>query len=718
MAGVVKALLDTLLLGYSRIFFAENRLLGAFVLAATLTAPLQGLFGLLGGALSSLSAFLLGMDRTSVGKGIYGFNGILAGLGIGYYFTPGPAAVLLLMAAALLLTLSTVLLNNLLYHYCGLPAMSMPFNLTVWLLTAGAAGFSGLSTPAPPTMAFDPPTHLLPYWLDIFCTSLGAVLFRSDQVAGLVLAVGLLLWSRLALILLAAGLVVSVVLQKFLGMAPAFLGGHTLTFNAMLSALALGGIYTIPGPGSLLMAIAGAGCAVFVLAGTRGLLPPDLSPLALPFNLSVWLVLYSLKLRCYPSFDLHVAVSPGSPDENLSRYRESLRVWKHQGLALGLPFQGRWTVCQGIDGLVTHRGDWRFAYDFQVVDAMGRSMRNLSGNRPEDYFAFGLPVLAPAAGKVHTVIDGIADNEIGRINPEQNWGNCIIIEHAAHYYSCLAHLKQGSVSVKAGDQVLKGQCIAQCGNSGRSPWPHLHFQMQMSPWLGAPTIAFEFSNMLVTPAGLGGKSTGPEEFVAKGRLREGQGAQNAYPGKELGRYFPYVLQTAWPFQFNRHGQTSAEVWEVGVDFYGNTYLTSCPQTTRVFFRLAEGLLTIQKIEGSRRTGLFLFSSVISELPLMQSEKNICWTSMESADQALWPWLISILDIFSLLGCALKLRTTACSELSDNGLRVALESRLVLETHLGLIPLSRKTQNELLFQKDEGLVRVNSRAGNLVSFLSN
>ena len=31
-----------------------------------------------------------------------------------------------------------------------------------------------------------------------------------------------------------------------------------------------------------------------------------------------------------------------------------------------------------------------------------------------------------------------------------------------------------------GDDVKKGQLLARCGNSGRSPYPHLHFQFQKS----------------------------------------------------------------------------------------------------------------------------------------------------------------------------------------------------------------------------------------------
>jgi murein DD-endopeptidase MepM/ murein hydrolase activator NlpD len=54
-----------------------------------------------------------------------------------------------------------------------------------------------------------------------------------------------------------------------------------------------------------------------------------------------------------------------------------------------------------------------------------------------------------------------------------------------------AHLKKGSVMVKAGDTVKAGQKIAEVGNSGNAPFSHLHYHLQTTPeWmngLGLPT---------------------------------------------------------------------------------------------------------------------------------------------------------------------------------------------------------------------------------------
>ncbi|MNC48479.1 Murein DD-endopeptidase MepM [compost metagenome] len=52
----------------------------------------------------------------------------------------------------------------------------------------------------------------------------------------------------------------------------------------------------------------------------------------------------------------------------------------------------------------------------------------------------------------------------------------VVIDHGGEY-SFLAHLKQGSVTVKKGDSVKTGDVIGKAGNSGNSSEPHLHYQV-------------------------------------------------------------------------------------------------------------------------------------------------------------------------------------------------------------------------------------------------
>ena len=89
------------------------------------------------------------------------------------------------------------------------------------------------------------------------------------------------------------------------------------------------------------------------------------------------------------------------------------------------------------------------------------------------------------------------DNTIGEVDVKHNWGNTIIIKHEHYLYTKLSHLVPGSIKVEPGDRITKGQVLGQCGNSGRSPYPHLHFQVQAAPYIGAPTIHYPISHYLV-----------------------------------------------------------------------------------------------------------------------------------------------------------------------------------------------------------------------------
>ncbi len=153
---------------------------------------------------------------------------------------------------------------------------------------------------------------------------------------------------------------------------------------------------------------------------------------------------------------------------------------------LNLPLKGRWLVFWGGDtkALNPHQDvpNQRYAFDLEGVDEQGRTRRGAS-DKNEDYFAYGREVLAPGDGKVIEVIDGVHENEPGSMNPYSMVGNCVMIEHRENEVSVLCHLQPGSIQVKVGDRVKRGQPLGKCGNSGNSSEPHIHYHLQHSPIL-------------------------------------------------------------------------------------------------------------------------------------------------------------------------------------------------------------------------------------------
>ncbi|MFZ1514485.1 MAG: DUF3887 domain-containing protein [Saprospiraceae bacterium] len=148
---------------------------------------------------------------------------------------------------------------------------------------------------------------------------------------------------------------------------------------------------------------------------------------------------------------------------------------------LSLPFKGEWTVIWGGDTKelnyhVEHLAQ-KNAFDMVITDHNGNSYKN-EGRKNEDYYAFGKELLAPCAGKVFMVVDGIKDNTPGELNPIYIPGNTVIIKSGENEFLFFAHFKQHSIRVKEGQTVKKGELLGLCGNSGNSSEPHLHFHIQ------------------------------------------------------------------------------------------------------------------------------------------------------------------------------------------------------------------------------------------------
>jgi hypothetical protein len=176
-----------------------------------------------------------------------------------------------------------------------------------------------------------------------------------------------------------------------------------------------------------------------------------------------------------------------APDQGAPQQPAPSEHLEHRTRAdLRLPFDGEFFVVWG--GRTVEQNyhaahpNQRFAYDLLVV--RDGSTHTGDGGRNEDYHCFGQPLLAPADGRVVLAVDGIADNVPGRMNAPQVAGNHVIVDHGTGEHSVLAHLRNGSVSVRSGDRVTRGQRLGECGNSGNSSEPHLHYQLQDGPEMG------------------------------------------------------------------------------------------------------------------------------------------------------------------------------------------------------------------------------------------
>jgi hypothetical protein len=157
---------------------------------------------------------------------------------------------------------------------------------------------------------------------------------------------------------------------------------------------------------------------------------------------------------------------------------------------------GHRTAIYTLDGRA--RIPARFAIDFIAMPREGTWTRN-PDPRPPDWNGFGADVLAVADGVVAVAVDDSADDMPRPVPPEAASGNHVALDLGGGRFAFYEHLRQGSVRVKAGQTVRRGQLIAQLGSSGStSLGPHLHFHVaDVDSLLGAEGLPFGFSQFTV-----------------------------------------------------------------------------------------------------------------------------------------------------------------------------------------------------------------------------
>ena len=152
-------------------------------------------------------------------------------------------------------------------------------------------------------------------------------------------------------------------------------------------------------------------------------------------------------------------------------------------VTIGLPQAARWeAVSAGRSALVNNH--WTFAVQRDAIDFVevvdDRTHRG-DGSRLEDFAIYSQSVLAVADARVTEAVDGLPDLPVGGYTRHDMAGNHLILDIGGGHYVLYGHLEQGSVRVRVGEQVRRGQVIGQVGDSGNSGEPHLHLQVQNKP---------------------------------------------------------------------------------------------------------------------------------------------------------------------------------------------------------------------------------------------
>lgn len=169
------------------------------------------------------------------------------------------------------------------------------------------------------------------------------------------------------------------------------------------------------------------------------------------------------------------------------------------------PVRGRWIAINSPASRVPSHGTRELgqAYAIDLVyqpdpTVAWKGIRSWPpARRPQAFPAFGQPVFAPAAGVVvattgwqrdhlsrnsplgliYLIPEMLIRGAVSLLSGYFVVGNHVILDLGDGTYAVLAHLKRGSIRVRRGEHVQAGQQIAECGNSGNTSEPHVHFQL-------------------------------------------------------------------------------------------------------------------------------------------------------------------------------------------------------------------------------------------------
>jgi urea transporter/murein DD-endopeptidase MepM/ murein hydrolase activator NlpD len=582
----------------------------------TFIDPITGLTGLISVIATNIFAYILGFDKTSIAYGDYGFNSLLVGLGLGILYTPSFPFFLLVIVAALATFIFTIVIAGLLQKY-NLPYLSVPFLISIWIFILASRNFESLTISARGVYKLNELYATgsnflvrsyqylngipIPEILKTYFKSLGAILFQFNILSGILIAIGLIMYSRIAFVLSLLSYTLAYLTYVLMGADVNALNYTYIGFNFILTGIGLGGFFTVPSKESFLWTFI---LIPFILILTSSLgtifLPLQISIYSLPFNIVAISFLFVLKLRFDPKGIREVYVQHFSPESNLYQYlTNKARFQNFRSIPVSLPVLGEWTINQGYDGKITHKGEWKDAIDLVITDDAGKEYMN-EGIRLEDYYCFNKPVIAPADGVVEEIVDYVEDNDIGDSNLINNWGNSIVIKHDDNLYSQISHLKKGSFKVKKEDHVRKGDFLALCGNSGRSPEPHIHFQLQATPFIGSKTLLYPLSHYI-------SNTSDDKKYRFFDYPRESEVIKNSEVLKPVSRAFHFLPGQIVKFEISKNkGPKHMETWEVKTDHFNNSYIECLEQEAIAFFVNDGNIFYFTDYKGNRNIFLYAF----------------------------------------------------------------------------------------------------------------
>lgn len=591
---------------YSQIFFFKDYRIGLVILLTTLIVNWNvGICGLIALILTFCLQKVFRIDSSFLGEGTAYYNSLLVGFGVGMALQLNASVFLLLFCGSLLSMLLTIVFGKF-----NIPVLSLPFSITSILIYLATRGYNKLfHLYNYHYFSNERISQFIPEAMTIFFKSIGSIIFIPSVYVGLVIFLLVLLKSRIIATMIVFGLSMGMWFESLFVGSLVHSSNIAYSFNYILCSVAISSIFVVPGLTSILIALVSTAlCTLIIDALVLPLSQFGIPVFALPFNIVSILMVVTLRTI---KFDKVPVLIKETPEETFDFYNQNIKRFHTDEVLISLPFQGEWTVYQAFDDEWTHTGDWKHAYDFIKTD--NENIAFEGKGELEDFYCYGETVLSPVSGHVHSIVMNIEDNNYGKVDLINNWGNHIILLTSTGHYVLLAHLKQSSSLLNIGEWVNEGMAIAQCGNSGYSPQPHLHIQVQESAQLGSKTIPFKFKSYL---------SEQRMEFAALPK-KEARITQ-VEASKELATNFSFYLSQEFQFLETTDSESRSFTLKVCMDDRSGEFFFLDEEENKLYYYLSHKYFYFYNYEGRLDSSLARIYKSIPRLP-MANINNLSWS---------------------------------------------------------------------------------------------
>nr|WP_202446929.1 urea transporter [Streptomyces sp. SID5468] len=256
--------------GQAQVTFLPSAVTGAFFSAALFTAGwVPGLYALLGTAVGTATARALGVGRDRLDAGLEGFNACLVAAGCAVLLD-GTRPVTAVVAAfgAVVVTVVTAALRTVLAGR-GIPTFTTPFCAVATVIALAAPGAHHPAVPpaGPATATFTELWHA-------FFANVGQIFFLPRWYAGALCLAGIWWADRRAGAAACLGSLTAIGTARLLGSPAAAVGQGLLGYNAVLTAMALYGVFLAADRWSLGYAVTGAVAATGLTPAVTAFLAP------------------------------------------------------------------------------------------------------------------------------------------------------------------------------------------------------------------------------------------------------------------------------------------------------------------------------------------------------------------------------------------------------------------------------------------------------------